>query len=590
MTASLADLEILVLDCQTTGNHPRNGHLLEIGWQCCRPSDQNAIRSSSITSHLIKLPDGVEIPRRIHLITGICQDDLGAASSPEAVWSKLVETAGRIAATSQTKACPTVIHYCRFEEPFLRELHRRSNDGSAFPFDFFCTHEITKRLFPGLPRRGIRAIAGYFGYSMPELKRCDEHVAATAAIWKNLVKQLAAGHGVRTLDELRDWLIKTSAPSRSDRIYPMDPNIRSILPDHPGVYRMLRSNGDSLYIGKAKSLKQRVNSYFQKSIRHPEHILEMLSQAVDLEVLPTGSAMEAAILESDQIKSHCPPYNIALRKQHRNLWFCSRDFRRFSLISDNLHCHGPLPSKEPLLAFHSIAELIESGGIETITAKNASASAVIGIPEEYAPLTDVFKSGFRCFCLKNGPALKNKPAYRALITIGTQLWRESIAESEVGTDTPAENSSGDEQTQAINDKTPSQKDWTPESVSTAMESVIKRCAYWLRRSRWLCLLSESALAWETHHNTGEQILIVFKKGAIIDRRVLQVGQQLPLPPGYKTDFSGRRQNLDLKTYDRLRVVTTELRRLLSEQRSVKLRLGLKSVLRAEQLRKALKWV
>ena len=174
--------------------------------------------------------------------------------------------------------------------------------------------------------------------------------------------------------------------------------------------------------------------------------------------------------------------------------------------------------------------------------------------------------------------------------IGTRLWRERIADSGVENTLPGEKSARHEQTPADNDKTSNNKDWTPESVSAAIESVIKRCAYWLRRSRWLCLLSESALAWQMKPNTGEQILIVFNKGAVVDRQVLPAGQQLALPPGYKTNFRGRRQNLDLKTYDRLRVVTTELRRLLSEQRSVKLRLGPKSILRAEQLKKALKWI
>lgn len=351
---------------------------------------------------------------------------------------------------------------------------------------------------------------------------------------------------------------------------------------------MLRANGDLLYIGKAKSLRQRVNSYFQKSTQNPEHILEMLSQAGDLEVTLTDSAMEAAILEADQIKRYSPPYNIALRKKDRNLWFCSRDLRQFALTPDDLHRHGPLPSKQPLVSLSSIGDLIESGRIATIKDKNHTATAVTGIPEEYAPPRDVFQRGFQCFCQKHRRLLKNKPVWRALITIGTRRWRDNLAAAE--TVVSAENISRSGQTRAEIDETADARDWTPESVSDAIESVIKQCAHWIRRSRWLCLLSESTLAWEANHNPEKKIIIVFHKGVILERRVVVTGQALPLSPGYKTKFRARQQNLDLVTYDRLRVVTTEMRRLISEERRLELRPGLKSILRYEELSRALKWV
>jgi hypothetical protein len=60
-----------------------------------------------------------------------------------------------------------------------------------------------------------------------------------------------------------------------------------------------------------------VNSYFQSRRKHSEHILEMLTQAKDLDVTVTGSALEAAVLESDEIKTFKPPYNMALREKDR---------------------------------------------------------------------------------------------------------------------------------------------------------------------------------------------------------------------------------------------------------------------------------
>ena len=60
---------------------------------------------------------------------------------------------------------------------------------------------------------------------------------------------------------------------------------RLSLPDEPGIYRLLRSNGEVLYVGKASSLKKRVNSYFQKQRRISERTLEMLTQAQDLGIV-----------------------------------------------------------------------------------------------------------------------------------------------------------------------------------------------------------------------------------------------------------------------------------------------------------------
>ena len=123
----------------------------------------------------------------------------------------------------------------------------------------------------------------------------------------------------------------------------MNPEIRRLLPARPGIYRMLRANGDLLYIGKATSLKQRVNSYFRQKGAHAEHTLEMLSQAADLRVTRTGSALEAAVLESDEIKRHSPPYNMALQTGQRKLTFCSHDLKKCAATPDSNYCIGPLP-------------------------------------------------------------------------------------------------------------------------------------------------------------------------------------------------------------------------------------------------------
>ena len=84
------------------------------------------------------------------------------------------------------------------------------------------------------------------------------------------------------------------------------------LPASPGVYILRDTAGDPLYIGKAKSLRDRVRSYF-RSEGASHKVPEILRQIADLETLVTASEAEALILESNLIKEYSPRYNIRLR-------------------------------------------------------------------------------------------------------------------------------------------------------------------------------------------------------------------------------------------------------------------------------------
>ena len=84
------------------------------------------------------------------------------------------------------------------------------------------------------------------------------------------------------------------------------------LPGSPGVYRMIDSNGDVLYVGKARNLKKRVSNYAQ-IVRLPYRLQRMVSETVLMEVVTTHTEAEALLLESNFIKRYMPRFNVLLR-------------------------------------------------------------------------------------------------------------------------------------------------------------------------------------------------------------------------------------------------------------------------------------
>src|SRR6187455_10794 len=85
------------------------------------------------------------------------------------------------------------------------------------------------------------------------------------------------------------------------------------LPAKPGVYLFRDKAGDVLYVGKAKSLRPRVRSYFQANPDARAAIQQLPERVADIEVIVTGNEVEALHLEQNLVKRHRPPFNVRLR-------------------------------------------------------------------------------------------------------------------------------------------------------------------------------------------------------------------------------------------------------------------------------------
>ena len=102
-----------------------------------------------------------------------------------------------------------------------------------------------------------------------------------------------------------------------------------ILPQKPGVYRMIDSAGDVLYVGKAKNLAKRVVSYTHVQ-KLPTRLQRMVSFTEKLEITITSSELEALLLENNLIKKYKPTYNILLKddKSYPYIYFTDHAFPR----------------------------------------------------------------------------------------------------------------------------------------------------------------------------------------------------------------------------------------------------------------------
>lgn len=125
-------------------------------------------------------------------------------------------------------------------------------------------------------------------------------------------------------------------------------SILKTLPASPGVYQYFDDSGEIIYVGKAKNLKRRVSSYFNKEQSGKTRLL--VSKIADIRFTVVGSEAEAFLLENNFIKQYKPRYNIMLKDDKTYPWICIKNekFPRVFLtrkkVNDGSLYYGPYPS------------------------------------------------------------------------------------------------------------------------------------------------------------------------------------------------------------------------------------------------------
>ncbi len=138
--------------------------------------------------------------------------------------------------------------------------------------------------------------------------------------------------------------------------------ILKILPHQPGVYQYYDEAGDILYVGKAKSLKNRVSSYFNKQQYENGKTKVLVRKIADIQYIVVETELDALLLENSLIKKYKPRYNIMLKddKTYASIVIKKEDFPRIfptrQIIRDGSEYFGPYPSGRTM---HTVLDLIK---------------------------------------------------------------------------------------------------------------------------------------------------------------------------------------------------------------------------------------
>jgi len=326
-------------DVQASGV-PGNGVLLEVAW---------ASGDRRVHCFTVKPPAGASVPAIVRSLTGITPEE-SSSGLPLAEAAHLLSAA----LTSGT----FIAHHAQYELKWLRWL-------TGMPLtEFVCTRELARERLPGLRAFGLRAVAGYLGWPLPELRRAGEHVEATRFVWLHMPE--------------------TPEPSKS-RVKRED---RLSAPDAPGVYEMLDSSGAVLYVGKSRSIRKRLASWFTGGRGRTAG--ELSARAHHVRWTVCSCPFTASMLEARLILGLDPPCNRAGRPSRQRCTYLWADWSTHEDPPQNGIFRGPFPSEASLNGLLLAHRLL--GGEEA-----GERADLLPALSGACPDGNLFLLGLRCF-------------------------------------------------------------------------------------------------------------------------------------------------------------------------------------------------
>ncbi len=338
--ADLTEIEFAVVDIETTGLAAQRDSILEIGVMIVRGGEQ-------VDTFQTYVRPERKIPEFITQFTGITHDmTQHAPSIAEAL----------PAAQKFIGIRPVVGHNVSFDLGFL--TYAAEMNHWYFPAEGLDTIAMARRFAPECRRYKLEILARFLGVTVHQQHRAMGDVATTAGVFFTLL-ELARAKGIRTLDDLTAALnmnisfgrLQPGSARPTGKMY-LNPAWRQHFPESPGVYIMRNEIGEIIYIGKAKNLKNRLQSYYSHPLGYTRKMDGLLQNVKSIETVVLGSELEALLTESRLIKEHQPRYNVQLRNYEEYPFIkidISADFPRVyatkQISADGGRYFGPFNSR-----------------------------------------------------------------------------------------------------------------------------------------------------------------------------------------------------------------------------------------------------
>jgi DNA polymerase III subunit epsilon len=292
---SIWDVPFIVTDVETSGSNPVTNRIIEISCVTVQSGEIVSEFSSLVNPHQF-------IPEFIQKMTGIKNEIAFNAPEPEEVFpmiSKLMTEANVV----------FVAHNVKFDWSFVKQSLIREK-LPAPELEKICTLKLARRLLQPDLKKNLGSLSHYFNIIIKNRHRASGDALATAKVLIELLELVEKEFNVNTLQDLLNFQnrpLKQATP-KFNNFESLGPVLASI-PNEPGVYYFKDKKENILYIGKAKSLKDRVSSYFRNDFFRTKKISKMLKQIADIHWECTDTELAAMILESREIKRLLPPYN-----------------------------------------------------------------------------------------------------------------------------------------------------------------------------------------------------------------------------------------------------------------------------------------
>ncbi len=288
------ETEFSVLDVETTGLSARSNHVIEIGIV--------KVKNLKIAGKFHSLVNpGCKIPYFITQFTGITDEDISDAP----FFSELVDKIENVIGDSVISA-----HNLSFDNSFLKyEFFRTGREPLSN--HKICTLKLARRLYPSLKSKSLSSVTQYLRLKNSNAHRALADAEVTARALIKMIKKLKKDEGIETLDELYSYQSRVTSKGRAKIKKSLNNDVSS-LPNAPGIYYFLNKKNEIIYVGKAKSLGERIKTYFAPTAS--KKAKKIIRQASKLKTEITNSELTALLTEAETIKLINPKHNSQLKK------------------------------------------------------------------------------------------------------------------------------------------------------------------------------------------------------------------------------------------------------------------------------------